>query len=484
MIRLQWRSIPKSLLYRKNEILGEIRGNMMVDCVYNACLAGELSNNASLQNIDDFVPSFLKDYQKKDLAVSLTRKAVFNINKPGYGKTLETILWIKVNLIKDFKALILCPKSVIETWYEQLNQYWPGWQQAGFWWITNYQQLYEEQRASLAQEFHWDVIVLDESHKIKSFKSKITRICMKLQGDAKHCLTGTPIKNRPEDLAAQLKWLDPYSITNYTDFQNSFCHIVQDGWGGKPRGLTKNQTMVHNLQNLLDLYCVGGEEQHIGLGEVNHIKVRLQLDPPVKRLYAETTKKTIDTVALLSQGVKISNPVEAITRRQQITTNPQMFNENFRNVKFEWVMDWLEGCDEKVLIFSKFATVIERLYKLVGGSGYGVHKVVGGMSSLARQREINKWHSGGRVLLGTYGALGEGTDGLQDSCNYCIFLDRLWNASDNEQAEGRIARMGQTKNVTFYILQGIATIDIRIELVQHYKDLDISRLLEEVAEEE
>ena len=65
MIRLQWRSIPKSLLYRKNEILGEIRGNMMVDCVYNACLAGELSDNASLQNIDDFVPSFLKDYQKK-----------------------------------------------------------------------------------------------------------------------------------------------------------------------------------------------------------------------------------------------------------------------------------------------------------------------------------------------------------------------------------------------------------------------------------
>ena len=56
---------------------------------------------------------------------------------------------------------------MIETWYEQLNQYWPGWQQAGFWWITNYQQLYEEQRASLAQEFHWDVIVLDESHKNK-----------------------------------------------------------------------------------------------------------------------------------------------------------------------------------------------------------------------------------------------------------------------------------------------------------------------------
>ena len=43
------------------------------------------------------------------------------------------------------------------------------------------------------------------------------------------------------------------------------------------------------------------------------------------------------------------------------------------------------------------------------------------------------------MLLGTFGVLGEGIDGLQEKCNYAMFIDRQWTASENEQAETYIS---------------------------------------------
>lgn len=496
--RLPRRKIPKQLKLRQKEILGEIRADTMPDCVYNSLLAGEIADVPPLANTKDLIaeaiPNFEpKKYQVEDLSIALGRRAVFNINKPGYGKTIETILWIKINLQRDFKALVLCPKSVISSWHNQLNKYWPGWAADGMWWITNYEQLYAEERLSLALQFEWDVIVLDESHTIKSFKSKITEIVFKLRGGARHCLTGTPIKNRPEDLASQLKWLDNSSVTSFTDFQFAFCDMQRDGWGYKPNGLTRSKQMVENLQSLLSLYCVGGEEHDIGaIEKPEYVKVRLKLDPKVKKLYQQTVgewseelqQRVIDTEALLAQGVKISNSIEAVTRRQQIASNCQLFNDEFINVKFDWIVDWLKGTEEKVVIFSKYAETIDKLEQRLRKEKFSISTVRRKQTAEQRTIEIERWKKNRQVLLGTTGVLGTGVDGLQEASRYCIFVDREWTASDNEQAEKRIYRTGQTKRVIIYILQAIGTVDIQIERVQWDKGNDARILLEPVAEDE
>ena len=483
----------KAPLERTEELLGEVKNGLMYSCLYNELITGLTSAEVPKYDCSKLVPEFLKDYQIEDLNKSLVLDKVFNINKPGYGKTLETILWIKLILKKDFKALILCPKSVIETWHAQLNKYWPTWEDAGTWLITNYEQLYNEQRFQRISQVYWDVIVLDESHKIKSFKSKLTEIVMALKSESRHCLTGTPIKNRPEDLAAQLKWLDPYSITNFTDFQFAFCNMQRDDWGWKPCGLTKNKQMVSNLQRLLNMYCIGGQE-HNTVEPPQLIKVRLQLDGPVKKLYEqvvgeydkELKMRVIDTVGLLAQGIKVSNPIESATRRQQLCSNPQLFDPKLSNVKFDWIFDWLEGTDEKVVIFSKYAKTIEKLKECLDKKKISAVAVMRQQSSEKRNDAIEYWKRNAkcRVLLGTFGILGEGVDGLQDVCSYVIFIDREWTRADNEQAEKRIARTGQTKQVFLYVLQAVGTIDVKIEKTQYDKGADASMLLDPVDDSE
>lgn len=501
IFRKVWREIPKALQLRKDEILGEIdaRGRMQ-DCVYNSMLAGEVAPAPTLdvEHVKELIPKNLprklKSYQLADLSKSLGRRYVFNINKPGYGKTLETILWMRLNLTPPFQVLILCPKTVIETaWYPQLNLYWPNWQKEGMFWITNYEQLYSEQRFKLACEMHWDCIVLDESHTIKSFSSKITQRVFKLHGDARHCLTGTPVKNRPEDLAAQLKWLDPSSITTYTEFQFAFCDMRRDAWGWKANGLTKDKKRVEQLQRLLDLYCVGGEEHDIGAGGLpERVKVRLKMDSAVKKLYrqtvgeydSETKRRVIDTAALLEQGVKISNAIEAATRRQQIASNPQLFDARFKNVKFDWIINWMRGTEEKVIIMSKFAETISALENTLKCANLSFACISREMGALRRKQVIDEWKNSKQALLGTFGVLATGTDGLQDACHYEIHIDRNWDHADNDQAERRIYRTGQGGRVVIYILQAIGTIDIQIENVQWQKGRDANVLLRSVGDEE
>lgn len=502
MIRLNRIKIPIELKEngKNREILGDTKNDTMAECIYNLILRdGPEEYKFYPVSIDNFnkmiksldLPVSLKDYQIEDLLKSLGMPNVFNINKPGYGKTLETILWIRLILKKDFKVLILCPKSVISTWHEQLNKYWPNYLKAGTWWITNYEQLYNKDNFSTAMSFNWDLIVLDESHTIKSMKSKITDIVFKLRSEHRHCLTGTPIKNRPQDLAAQLKWLDPYSITCFTDFQFAFCDMIRDNWGWHPQGLTKNKAMIENLQNLLDLYCVGGQEHNIGsIQSPNYIKVKLKMDDKVKKLYNEVVgeydkqleARVIDTEKLLGEGIKVSSAIESAIRRQQLASNPQLFNPQLKNVKFEWIADWLEGTDEKVVIFSKYAQSIQALEIYLKGKKFKVSTVRREQSAQLRKNTIETWKRTNQVLLGTFGVLGTGIDGLQECCNYVIFLDREWTASDNEQAEKRIYRTGQLKQPIIYILQCVGTIDVRIEQVQLDKGHDAKELLDPVIE--
>ena len=64
-----------------------------------------------------------RDYQKRDIAQILESKFALNRNKPGYGKTFESIEWCRLKGLK--RILVICPKSVVPQWKAQFVQWWP-----------------------------------------------------------------------------------------------------------------------------------------------------------------------------------------------------------------------------------------------------------------------------------------------------------------------------------------------------------------------
>ena len=50
-------------------------------------------------------------------------------------------------------------------------------------------------------------------------------------------------------------------------------------------------------------------------------------------------------------------------------------------------------------------------------------------------------------------------DGLQDSCSDIMILERQWNPANEEQAEKRVHRIGQSRNVKITYLLALGTCD-------------------------
>lgn len=432
----------------------------------------------------------LRDYQIKDVLQMLPLNQVFNRNKPGYGKTFEAVEYCRLKGLQDI--LVVCPKSVAPQWTEQFLKWWPEVNLEKLL-VTNYEQLTPRNvapKGSRKKILHpsqlwlkckckvWDIIILDESHRIKSNSAQITNAIKDLPSTHRMCLSGTPILGHPNDLWSQLHFLNPqWSGNNYWAFTTRFCEIEKSNWGNKPIGLTPSKKAQDLLTKVLSLVSVGGENHKVTQGK-NIIPIKLPMDLQQKTLYRSIVKLALED--LEKRGLTVKNAMDQIIKQQQVTTNCCKFEGCKHNPKFEWVRDWLEDNEgEPLVVFSKFAETAKALQQFLKmGELY-----IGEMSAkerLSTKEKFIKNVATTRVLIGTIGALGTGVDGLQQVCRNVCFLDRDWTPGINEQAEDRVNRSGQVGMTNVWILHMQSTIDEYVDKVQNKKAEDIEEVFKNV----
>lgn len=66
-------------------------------------------------------------------------------------------------------------------------------------------------------------IVLDEAQKIKNHTAQTSRACQTLKGTHRWVVSGTPIMNKPEDLHACFRFLQPQSSATLGSSRKDFC---------------------------------------------------------------------------------------------------------------------------------------------------------------------------------------------------------------------------------------------------------------------
>lgn len=146
---------------------------------------------------------------------------------PKFGLFWEMRLGKTLTLIQSFKrrniqkVLVVCPKSVVPTWIDELKLEGINGltidtnlaRNMGFalnslktWFVTNYETLIREDLS----QYGWEGIVCDESHKLKDPRTKISNT---LTGEDyryihnRACLTGTPAPENLLEYFQQLKFL-------------------------------------------------------------------------------------------------------------------------------------------------------------------------------------------------------------------------------------------------------------------------------------
>jgi len=87
--------------------------------------------------------------------------------------------------------------------------------------VTSYEMCIREK--SVFKKFNWRYLVIDEAHRIKNEKSKLSEILREFKTANRLLITGTPLQNNLHELWALLNFLLPDVFNSSEDFTTSYA---------------------------------------------------------------------------------------------------------------------------------------------------------------------------------------------------------------------------------------------------------------------
>jgi SNF2 family DNA or RNA helicase len=168
---------------------------------------------------------------------------------------------------------------------------------------------------------------------------------------------------------------------------------------------------------------------------------------------------------------------------KQICNDPSLVDSRYSKMQsgklelFDEIIGEALESDQKVVVFSQYARMIEKLSERLNGAGISHVKLTG--SSTKRGNIVREFqeNSDCKVFLGSLLAGGTGID--LTSATVVIHFDRWWNAAKENQATDRVHRIGQQKNVLVYKLVTRGTLEEKIDEIISKKRALFDRYVED-----
>lgn len=323
----------------------------------------------------------------------------------------------------------------------------------------------------------WDMILVDEAHRIKNPKAQWTQNIKRLKAKNKHVMTGTGFVNNPAEIWSLLNFLNPREWGSYHRFKDRYCSQIRDA-----RGYTIiTGLMPGRVEEFRDLRKKLGprhtmREVHRSIDKPIETVREVELNGDQKRMYDDikTTLQTLD-----KQGVSLQSPnvLSMLNRLRQIcVATPQVNSRAYDakqnrmitdvslvepSAKLEEVMEILKELDgdEQIVIFSNFKGPLKLLERRFENARIPYLHLEQHHSEATRYK---MWHDDWptkkhKVFMSTLALGGESIN--LSSAEYIIFLDRSWSPKDMMQAVGRVYRPGQKGAVEVIYINAKGTVD-------------------------
>ena len=398
-------------------------------------------------------------------------------------------------------ALIIAPKGVVKTWYEQelpthlLNHI----ENVTVLWQSNITKKQQEKLESLfeietalhilimnvealstdkgvkfASKFlnsHKVLMAVDESTTIKTPTAKRTKNIIGMGKYAKYrrIMTGSPVTKNPLDLYSQCEFLDPYLLdfTSYYAFRNRYAEMKTMHLRGRSIQVVDE---FKNLGELSDTVKTFSErilkEDCLDLPPKNWIKRHITLSNEQKKAYEQMKK-----AAMAVLNGKVTTTMTVLTqlmRLHQITcghfTADDGSTQLIPNNRITELMNILEETEGKAIIWANYQKDITQITDNIEKQ-YGPGSVVdyyGLTPQEDRQDNIRKFQSDPkcRFLVGTPSTGGYGI--TLTAANTVIYYSNGYDLEKRLQSEDRAHRIGQKKNVTYIDIICEDTVDEKI----------------------
>lgn len=399
----------------------------------------------------------------------------------GVGKSL-----VAIKLLEHWNAkhvLIVCPKAVTGVWQSEFEKHTDGWrieilnqpsvikkaiamQQAlkvnngnRIALVTNFESAWREPLGKMFMQQPPEVIIWDESHRIKSPGGQASRYMARLAPKVHRrlALTGTPLSHSPLDAYAQYRALDP-SIFGFSFTRFRSRYALLGGYGGHVVLKFINLEELHEKMMRIAYRCRA--EDVLDLPPVLEQTITFELSPKARKIYDSLHR---DLMAEIGEDkiISVPNVLAKLLRLQQLTggwLTPDGADrpERVDHGKAEALKDLLEDMGaEPVVIFGRFHGDLDAA-KIVCDSLKLKHCELSGRENTSDKFFKEK----AQVLIAQ---IRSGSLGIDLSrARYEIFYSTGVSLGDLEQAKKRVDRPGQTRPVTIYYLAASKTVDEKI----------------------
>ena len=386
-------------------------------------------------------------------------------------------------------SLIVCPASLVYNWGQEFARFSPGIRvlliagtakerqeqleeqmrmeasERAQVIITSYDLLKRDRAAYLGRTFEYEII--DEAQVIKNAKTQGAKAVKEISANVRFALTGTPVENRLSELWSIFDFLMPGFLYNYRKFRERYeLPIVKNQ---DPEALTalRRMTGPFVLRRLKKdvLRELPGKEERIVYSAASGRQ---------QKLYTASALKLKEALAggAWSGNGKLE-VLSQLMRLRQICCDPALCFEDYtgESAKLETCVSLIASASaagHKILLFSQFASMLERIRERLLQEGISSHLLVGATPKEERSRMVQAFASDEvPVFLISLKAGGTGLN--LTAADIVIHYDPWWNVAAQNQATDRAYRIGQEKPVTVYKLILKDTIEENLLKLQNAK---------------
>jgi len=332
----------------------------------------------------------------------------------------------------------------------------------------------------------WHFIVVDEAHKLRNRDTKMFKACLEVfrhfQMIPLKLLTGTPLINKPQDLFSLLQCLYPSSFTSESEWiDNHFWVKTMFGEQSykevtskkKANGGTGKLTYTHKNQEEFKKYMSKymlrrTPEDVLDLPDLMEEIIPIELTGKQLKMYEDIR----DLWAAEFDGkesVSITVVIAQIQRLKQISLSlGLMWGESCEGPKTDRIIDILEESDddEKFVITSSYSTYLKPLAKLLNERGIKTVCLTGASSTEQRTKMENDFQAENSDIKVFLFSTKAGSESITlTAANTIIFTDKPWTAASEDQAVGRIKRIGQNKKMKKIVLEAENTVEQYIQAI-------------------
>src|SRR6266550_4230069 len=425
----------------------------------------------------------------------------------GLGKTIEASLVYKELAVRGLvrRVLVLTPASLVGQWQGELETKfferfetpsgpddWLNVTKA----IVSHDRARSRRHAEEILRHRWDLVIVDEAHKVKSQRGATYQFIEKIERDFILLLTATPLQNDLRELYNLVTLLRPGQLGTWQEFKAA--HLVS-GDHRQPRDPDSLRALTHEVMIRTRRASVV-DDLDLPPRRPRHPEVKLtpaeadlyeRTTEFLRRLYKEgfietgeeepeedggsrkpRTGKGMVQLAVIHLRQRLCSSARALGESLEHLAEGERVRPDYRAIarqlagrarkvkthaKLNVLTKLLKETPDRAVVFSDHRPTVELIAERVKKLGRKPIVYWGAHSTAERDARIRAFHEDERSVLIAPAPGSEGRN-LQ-FCNVLVNYDLPWNPMVVEQRIGRVHRIGQKREVHIVNLAAAGTIE-------------------------